>query len=621
MLLCGYTAGTDDSSADSVQKGPHYIGQSVKHDVSPSLRSVATGLPAARGGQKVVPLFRRQSSVPLSYKADPVVQDFLTLGGAESQPGLMLLPAVIHNFEGNNNASNGTVTGFTYLPPDTNGDVGLNHYVQWVNAIFSVYNKSGIRVYGPVAGNILWSGFGGVCETTNEGDPVVLYDRQANRWLMSQFAFTDASTGPFYQCIAVSQTGDPTGSWYRYAFLFSNTKMNDYPKFGIWNDGYYMSVNQFDALNDFAGAGAVVFERSKMLQGLAAQQIYFDLESINSNLFGMLPSHLNGPNVAPAGSPNYFVQFDDNVPADQLEIWAFHVDWTTPANSTFTNIAALATAPFDSNMCGGTANCIPQPGTVAKLDAISDRLMNRLQYRNSGVYESMVVNHTVDVGSDHAGIRWYELRKSGGTWSILQQGTYAPDTDHRWMGSAAMDGMGDIALGYSVSSTTTFPSVRYSARLSTDALNALPQGEATIMAGSGSQTSSTHRWGDYSSMSIDPTDDSTFWYTQQYYSATSASGWQTRIASFSLCSNNPARTPGPVYSATLQGAYENASSSDAISAQSVTFRENLNLNANKAVTLKGGYNCHYTANPLKTTIIGSLTVSGGSLIIDNIAIQ
>ena len=269
-----------------------------------------------------------------------------------------------------------------------------------------------------------------------------------------------------------------------------------------------------------------------------------------------------------------------------------------------------------------STNCIPQPGTAVGVDAIPDRLMYRLQYRNFGPYEAMVVNHTVNTGSNHAGIRWYKLRNSGSGWGILQQGTYSPDTDHRWMGSGALDGMDNFALGYSVSSGTTYPSVRYTGRLSTDPLNTLPQGEGAIIAGGGSQTSTSYRWGDYSSMSIDPIDDATFWYTQEYYSSTSDHGWQTRVGAFSLCSLDPARTQGPVYSLTLQEAYGNAASSgDTSSAQSVTFRENIVLNGNKAITLKGGYNCLYSTNPLRTTLIGALIVGTGSVIVENISIQ
>jgi subtilase family serine protease len=259
----------------------------------------------------------------------------------------------------------------------------------------------------------------------------------------------------------------------------------------------------------------------------------------------MLPADLEGPQP-PAGSPEYFVQVDDDAwgyAADQLQIWKFHADWATPSRSSFTRVAAVPTAAFDSDMCGYSRNCIPQPGTTARVDAIADRLMYRLQYRNFGTHETLVVNHTVDAdATDHAGIRWYEVRSPGSAPFIYQQGTYAPDVDHRWMGSAAMDGSGNIALGFSVAGAVTSPSIRYTARLASDPPNVMTLGEADLMVGSGSQTHSSGRWGDYSALLVDPVDDCTFWYTQQYYAVTSAIGWQTRIGSFALpgCSTTPA---------------------------------------------------------------------------------
>jgi len=482
------------------------------------------------------------------------------------------MPSPIQGFEGVNNNDNQILTGSAVLPPDTNGDVGPNHYVQWVNNSFAIWNKSGTLLYGPAAGNTLWSGFGGACQTQNDGDPIVLYDPLADRWLMSQFALPDYPNGPFYQCIAVSQTPDPTGAWHRYAFLAHNTKMNDYPKFGVWPDGYYMSVNQFSSSGAYAGAGAFVFDRANMLAGNPATFQYFDLDLVNPNFGGMLPSDLDGAKPPPAGSPNYFVEVDDSsliAPSDALRIWEFHVDWTTPANSTFgfsgQPNTVLSTGAFDPNMCSSNppVNCIPQPGTTRKLDAISDRLMYRLQYRNFGTHESLVVNHTVDVdGADHAGIRWYELRDPGGAPTIYQQGTYAPDANHRWMGSIAMDGNGNMALGYSVSSGTVYPSIRYTGRLTSDPLGTMPQGESTLMAGGGSQEHSSSRWGDYSMMAVDPVDDCTFWYTQEYYQTTSSADWRTRIGSFKFpfCSNP-----------NLSTAVERASSSTATPGQILTY--------------------------------------------------
>jgi len=457
------------------------------------------------------------------------------------------MPGPILNFQGISASEVLAGNGYTPYPPDPNGDVGPDHYVQWVNVSFAIWDKSGKRVYGPAAGNTLWSGFGGPCEDTNDGDPVALFDRIANRWVMSQFSFPniDSGQGPFYQCIAVSQTSDPTAGWYRYEFKISDINLNDYPKLGVWPDAYYMSMNQFQydpKTNDFTtwgGAGAVAFERSQMLQGLPARLIYIDLNGVDPNLGNMLPSHLNGPNLPPSGSPNYFVQLDDDswgFPQDQLEIWRFSVDWVNPASSSFTHVASLATEPFDSSMCRYSMNCIPQPMTMKKLDALSDRLMYRLQYRNFGNHETMVVNHTVDVNrSDHAGIRWYELRDTGSGWSIRQQGTYAPDASHRWMGSLAMDGSGNMALGYSVSGKKTYPSIRYTGRLADDPLNVLPQTETSLVEGKGMQSKSS-RWGDYSTLSIDPVDDCTFWYTQEYYDKEYRKGWKTRIGTFRFSS-------------------------------------------------------------------------------------
>jgi len=468
---------------------------------------------------------REGSTAPPSF-TDPVLQ------GPTAQVGA---PTTGANFDGVNNV-NGV------LPPDPSGAIGPNHYVQVVNLSLAVWDRSGTMLKGPVNINTLWQGFGGACATTNNGDPIVLYDRVANRWMVSQFALPNYPIGPFYQCIAVSQTGDPLGAWHRYEFFISQTKLNDYPKFGVWPDGYYMAINQFNCKVtgcSWGGQGAVVFERDKMLLGQAAQMVYFDLFTIDSNLGGMLPSDFDGP-APPAGAPNYFVEVDDNTwlySPDQLQIWEFHVDWSDTAKSSFTHTPAmnLSTAAFDSNLCGYSRNCIPQQGTNRKVDAISDRLMYRLQYRNFGTYQALVTNHTVDVnGADRAGIRWYELRNPGSGWSINQQGTYSPDSTHRWMGSIAMNKLGDIALGYSKSSTSVYPSIYATGRLSGDAAGVMTQAEIPIQNGSGSQTHTSGRWGDYSHMTVDPADDCTFWYTQEYYATTGSAPWRTRIGSFQL---------------------------------------------------------------------------------------
>ena len=523
------------------------VSESNRNDLSPPLLSITPRVPMVYEGDHQRdyiferPSYRRSLPGRKAPSTDLRLQDW---------EGTGQMPGPILNFQGISASEVLAGNGYTPYPPDPNGDVGLNHYVQWVNVSFAIWDKTGKRVYGPAAGNTLWSGFGGPCESTNEGDPVALFDRIANRWVMSQFAFPniDSGQGPFYQCIAVSQTSDPTAGWYRYEFKINDINFNDYPKLGVWPDAYYMSINQFQydpETNDFTtwgGAGAVAFERSQMLQGLPARLIYMDLNGVDPNLGNMLPSHLNGPNLPPSGSPGYFVQFDDNswgFPQDQLEIWRFSADWVNPASSSFTHVANLATEPFDSSMCRYSMSCIPQPMTMKKLDALSDRLMYRLQYRNFGNHETMVVNHTVDVNrSDHAGIRWYELRDTGSGWTIRQQGTYAPDANHRWMGSLAMDGSGNMALGYSVSGKKTYPSIRYTGRLADDPLNVLPQTETSLVEGKGMQSKSS-RWGDYSTLSVDPVDDCTFWYTQEYYDKEYRKGWKTRIGTFRFSSCTP----------------------------------------------------------------------------------
>jgi hypothetical protein len=490
------------------------VVQEVRHDRSRPLREIPPIMTTEEGEREAHPPLpiKRGPKKPAGF-VDPVAQQSFPLGA---------MPSTTTNFEGVNNI-NGV------LPPDTNGDVGPNHYVQWVNLSFSIYDKSGAKLYGPAAGNTIFSGFGGPCATTNNGDPIVLYDERADRWLMTQFALPSYPNAPFYQCLAVSTSPDPTGSYYRYQFQFS--KMNDYPKFGVWPDGYYMAFNQFaSGSGTWAGQGVAVFERRQMLNGAPARMVYFDMAS-DSTLGGMLPSDLDGQDP-PAGAPNVFMQFDDN--PDQLQLWQFTTDWTTTSNSRFSKIGALATAAFDSSMCPlNSRACIPQAGSTVKLDAIPDRLMYRLQYRNFGDHQSWVVNHTVDVdGTNHAGIRWYELRNANGVYSIYQQGTYAPDANHRWMASAAMDAAGNIALAYNTSASTMYPSVRYTGRLAADTPGQMTQGESDIVIGSGSQTSTSSRWGDYSMLAVDPTDGCTFWATLEYIQTTGSAPWRTRIASF-----------------------------------------------------------------------------------------
>lgn len=410
-------------------------------------------------------------------------------------------------------------------PPDTTGAVGATQYVQWVNSAFAVFDKAtGAVVYGPAAGNTLFTGFGGRCEATNDGDPVVMYDKAAGRWVMMQFAVTNGATAGYFQCVAVSQTSDATGAWNRYAFQY--TGFNDYPKAGVWPDGYYVAYNIFNGGTTFAGAKVCAFDRQQMLAGLPATQQCFQLSTAYG---GLLPADLDGSTPPAAGTPNFFA----NLSTNKLNLWKFSVNWATPASSTFTGPTAVPVTAFTAACNGGT--CIPQSGTGNKLDSLADRLMFRLAYRKFPSYESLLVNHAVKNGTSNVGVRWYELRNpSAAAPTVYQQSTYTPDTSaYRWMGSMAMDKQGNIALAYSASGSKLKPSLRYATRLAADPLNTLSN-ETVIIQGAGVQTGSLSRWGDYSTMTIDPVDDCTFWFTSEYLKANGTFNWSTRIKSFKI---------------------------------------------------------------------------------------
>lgn len=415
-------------------------------------------------------------------------------------------------------------------PPDPNGDVGINHYIQTVNASFMIFSKTGETLYGPAGLGTIWQGMG--ANYPSDGDPIVLYDHLADRWIISQFSFPNYPVGPGFILIAVTSTGDPLGSWYRYAYKFDN--FCDYPKIGVWPDGYYLSLHYFTfgTPSTWLGPTAAVLERDSMLNGREARLICFQNKPADDS---MLPADLDGPSP-PEGSPGYFLMVcDDSYSGgvDRLQVYQLKADWSETANSTLSGPEIINTAAFDFNMCGGE-KCIPQRTSQQKLDVLADRLMFRVQYRNFGTYQVIMANHTVDAdGKDHAGIRWYELRNYDSIWTIFQQGTYAPDANSRWMGSIAMDGLGNIALGYSVSSDSVDPSIRATGRRNGDPEGLMTFREEFIVIGKGSQNMLASRWGDYTMMAVDPVDDLTFWYTNQYFNNV-YSVWDTRIASFTI---------------------------------------------------------------------------------------
>jgi len=498
----------DQSSQQNVQRNPRIIHE-IKHDVSPPVRSIPP-LPGEAGVKRVIqnPMIPRPVTPP--GVIDPVLQ---TWSGPTSipTPGL--------NFEGIAVADSPSCN---CAPPDTNGDVGPDHYVQTVNTDFAVYNKSGIKTFGPVRINTLWSGFGGGCQTNNNGDPTVVYDSISNRWVIAQFS---VSTTPYLECVAVSTTGDPAGTYNRYAFSYGTTDFPDYPKMGVWQDAYYTTYNIFAGGAFFTGSEVCAFDRAKMLAGQTATQQCFKTSSLYG---GLLPSDLDGPTLPPEGSPNYVIGL--GISNNDLAFWKFHVDFATPANTTFTGPATITVAAY-SSLCGASRNCVPQTGTTTLLDGLHDRVMNRFAYRNRGTHESLVVNHSV-AAAGGGGIRWYEIRTPGTTPTVFQQGTYAPDSNFRWMGSIAMDQSGDIGVGFSVSGSTIHPQIHYAGRLVGDPPGTLPQGEGTIIDGPGSQTGGLTRWGDYSDIVVDPSDDCTFWYTTEYIPSNGSFNWRTRIGTF-----------------------------------------------------------------------------------------
>ncbi len=547
LLLNGFTGACQVSV-----NAPAWVRKPVYADVSPPLRDM-TVIPVPDNPSGLVAEEKEVWNFTNFYDLIHLNTDRKPLGidpVLQNQYGdvstLALTP--IQNFEAINNISG-------VYPPDTQGDVSSDFYVQNVNLSFAIYYKNGTLAYGPALLASIWEGIPNPWYATSNGDPVVFYDQAADRWVITQFSLPNNTQ--YAMLIAVSRTNDPTGSWYRYVYQYGNM-MPDYPKFGVWPDGYYMSANQFLSGSTYSGTCATAFERNKMLTGdPTAQMIYFNVSS--SGYFrAMLPSDWDGTTPPVAGEPNYFVYFDNwtSSPNCYLKVWQFHANWDVPSSSTFSEVYSLQTAPFTAPVCSAyRGQCIPQPGTTVKLESLSDRLMYRLQYRNFGDHRSMVTNHTVDVdGTNHAGIRWYELRNTGSGWTIYQQGTYAPDASHRWVGSIAMNGNGDMALGYSLSnSTTIYPSIRYTGRYASDPLGVMTIAEQGIINGSGYQSGSAARWGDYSMMSVDPTDDLTFWFTTEYIQNTGGAPWQTRVASFlfsnvapvaNFVSNNTFPLPG-----------------------------------------------------------------------------
>ena len=445
--------------------------------------------------------------------------------------------STVIGFDGQSAADNRRVFGFAFVPPDTNGAVGASQYVQMVNVTIAVYSKrDGALQLGPAPIHSLWRGFGGLCENGGEsatysdgGDPIVLYDHLADRWLVSQLQFDETFTKTA-QCIAISTSSDATGSYNRYQFDFG-VNFPDYPKFGIWPDAYYNTINVFPG-RGFAGARACAFDRAAMLAGAAAKAICFQQPPSVSSL---LPADLDGSTLPPAGAPNYLVGLAD---ATHLNLFRFHADFTNPSASTLSGPVLIEVAGYNE-ICARavTVACIPEPPPGEKVDGLADRVMFRLAYRNFGDHEALVVNHTV-LGGALGGVRWYEIRQPGGTPTVFQQGTIVdPDTDF-WLGSIAMDAAGNIAVGFNAMSRNDFSSVYVAGRKPSDPRGAM-FGPLRLALGSGVQFNSFKRWGDYSSMTVDPKDDCTFWFTQEYYISSGSFNWATHVGAFKFDNCKP----------------------------------------------------------------------------------
>ncbi len=504
----------------------------VKFDVSPPLRSIPPvpipdsleqwgGLIVDPSGTDGEPRYGRQTPDQAMQSAPPTQE----------------IPAPTLSFDAVTNLAG-------VSPPDPVGDIGPNHYVAMSNLFFEIYDRTGTSVFGPAANNTLWSGFGGQCESQNAGDPIVLYDQFADRWLLTQFTSSpEPGTGDHFNCVALSQTSDPTGAYFRWQ-ISNGDPFPDYPKYGVGEEAYYISTRDFDP--GYIGVGAFALNRAQLVAGNPNPTIisfFVDRTNPENVGDGLLPMDIDGFDLPPDSTRHYYIgSMDDGGPygaaQDALTIWEFLVDFATPANSSFTLVATVPMSPYDTIFpCGGGRNCIAQPDTGNLVDhqGYRQRPLHRAAYRNFGTHQSIVTNQSVEADPGVSGIRWWEIRNPGASATIFQEGTYAPgNTDgiQRWFGSIAQDSAGNMALGYSASNATdVYPSVWYSGRLSTDAAGTMPQGEGVIVDGTGSQTGS-QRWGDYTSMNVDPTDDCTFWYVNEYLPVTSGAGWRLRVGAF-----------------------------------------------------------------------------------------
>ncbi len=448
------------------------------------------------------------------------------------------LQQVYQNLKKNITPNNAIITNFDGMPyqplnpPDPSMCVGPNHIIQMINgssgALFKVYNKTGGQVVAQTYLDAI-TGKGGL------GDPIALYDQLADRFMLTEFN-NKPETGTEGLTIAISQTNDPAGAWFVYFFSTGNT-FPDYPKFSVWPDAYYATTNDFAFAVSYSGSSVLAFDRTKMLAGNATAAMQKITLGSASKHFSMSPVCLEGTTLPPAGSGGLIAYMADDAwtsstgDVDSIGMFEFKVNFTTPSLTSIVTKSSLAVTAFKSDICTATrGQCISQAGNTVNVEALHQKIMNQPIYRRFGTYEGIVLSHVVDKGSNISGVRWYELRKTTGNWSIYQQSTYAPDNTHRWLPGICYDAAGNIGLAYNVSSAATGfnPGARYTGRKECDALNAMTYAETVIIAGTAANSST--RYGDYNHLVMDP-DGVRFWFTCEY---NAASTWSTRIASFTL---------------------------------------------------------------------------------------
>src|SRR5436190_7053433 len=546
--LCAGAAGNGSAAvnptgASGAAPTPTYSWD-VAHDVSAPLWQLARDRIAPDADDPADEPDRGPIATDTGYAGDGALQTTL------APPAI---PAPLQSFDGLSNQDNFGIFGFRVNPPDPNGEVGPNNYVEMINLVFGVYDKSGNLLLGPVDTGTLWSDFAVPDCTDPSGDPVVLYDQFTDRWILSQFT----TRGPeYWNCVAVSTTSDPTGSYYRYAFS-TGVNFPDYPKYGNWTDSFVITTREFGPTIEY-GIGVYALEKNKMVNGQPARAVKFFLDGNDPEVLplvgdGLLPGDVDGKQKPKSDTAIPLVGTQDDggpygATFDAVNIWDLSVKWRSTPDASLSLNTQLPTDSFDSIFpCAPTSrDCLPQPGITNPgqyLDILSyrQRPTFRLAYRNFKNYESLVTSQSVEATPGVAGERWYEVRRSSdGAYSLYQQGTYAPgDGVHRWMGSIAMDKKGNMGLGYSVvNGSDVFPGIRYTGRLAGDPLGQMTLGEGTVVNGSGIQRTTNSRWGDYTDLTVDPVDDCTFWYVNEYYTLagqiSSVAGWQTRIASFKL---------------------------------------------------------------------------------------